>query len=383
MNSELSRNILIVEDDEALCDNLSDILEMENYIIKIVGNAEDAYRAIENSTFPVVLLDLRLPGQSGTTILKRIKKLYPDTQVIIMTAHASVETAIDALEQDAFAYLRKPVNIKELIITIGRASQDAIFKMEKELLLQQLTVANEKMKVQNRELEERNDDLASFIYTVSHELKSSLVTFQGYLQFINEMELDSNLRGFMKRLQVTTEKMGSYIKDLLQISRVRNIIQEQKIVKPEEIIREIIEDLPPGIKRKDADIIVDDNFPEVLYNPRQMKQVFENLITNALNFIDNNTKPRVEAGWYEDSIENKYVFFIKDNGIGIEQAYHNKIFDIFQQLGDIPNPEGTGVGLSIVKRIINRDQEKIWVESEKGKGSSFYFTVKKPIKQEN
>lgn len=381
MDSGLPRNILIVEDDEALCDNLSDILEMENYMIKIVGNADSAFRTIDNNTFPIVLLDLRLPGQSGTTILKRIKKLYPDTQVIIMTAHASVETAINALEQDAFAYLIKPVNIKELIIIINRAFQDADIKMEKELLFQELTVANEKMKVQNRELEEKNDDIASFIYTVSHELKSSLVTFQGYLQFINEMDLDSNLRGFMERLQVTTEKMSSYIKDLLQISRVRNIGQEQEIVKPEVIIREIIEDLPPGIKRQSPDMIVNDNFPEVFYNPRQMKQVFENLITNAIKFIGENTQPRVEVGWYEDKAGNKYVFFVKDNGIGIESAYHGKIFDIFQQLGEIPNPEGTGVGLSIVKRIINRNQEKIWVESNKGKGSTFYFTVKKPTKQ--
>jgi len=382
VDSELPRNILILEDDEALCDNLRDILEMENYIVKIVGSADSAFNIIEDYSFPVVLLDLKLPGQSGISFLKRIKKLFPDTQVIIMTAHASVETAIDALEHDAFSYLIKPVNMKELIIIIERAFQNARTKMEKELLLKKLTVANEKMIIQNRELEEKNEDLASFIYTVSHELKSSLVTFQGYLQFVEEMGLDQDLRKLVRRLQATSEKMSGYIKDLLQISRVRSMEQEQKLIKVEDVIQEIIEDLPPGIKREEPDIIVHSNFPRVLYSQRQMKQIFENLITNALNFIDKEIKPRVEIGWYEDSINDKYVFFVRDNGIGIEEVFHNKIFDIFQQLGEIPNPEGTGVGLSIVRRIINKNQGKIWVESEKGKGSTFYFTVNKPIKRD-
>ncbi|MCE1247398.1 MAG: response regulator [Firmicutes bacterium] len=382
----ISRKILVVEDDIEFCDNLTDILELENYEVTVVHNADDAIREVKEGNYPVVIQDLRLPGEGGTSILKRIKEILPQTQVIIMTAFASIETAIDALERDAYAYLVKPMNMKELIITIDRAFQDVTIKIEKDNLLKELTRASIKMVEQNleimkknRELEIRNDELASLIYAISHDLKSSLVTFHGYLDFLNESDLDAGSKKFVDRLLYTANKMSGQIKDLLQVATDGNISDSGTVINICELVREIVEEISPGIRKKDAKITISEDMPEVFYSRKRLKRVFENLMTNAFKFSYGNENQEVEIGWKSDEKSDKYIFYVRDNGIGIEQAYHEKIFGIFEKLEEIPGIEGSGIGLSVVRRIIQNQNGKIWLESEKGQGSTFYFTVDRNI----
>jgi signal transduction histidine kinase len=382
--SLLARRILVVEDDMEFCDNLTDILELENYEVTVVHTSDDAIREVKAGNYPVVIQDLRLPGECGTSILKKIKEMLPQTQVIIMTAFASIETAIDALERDAYAYLVKPMNMKELIITIDRAFQDASIKLEKDNLLGELTQASIKMVEQNleimkknRELEIRNDELASLIYAISHDLKSSLVTFHGYLDFLSESEMDPDAKKYMDRLLYTANKMSGQIKDLLQVATNGNITEPKTMINTFELVKEILDEIPPGIKKKDAEIIVAPDLPEVFYSRKRLLRVFENLLTNAFKFSVKGESQKIEIGWLPDDKSDKYIFYVRDNGIGIEKNFHEKIFGIFEKLDEVPGIEGSGIGLSIVKRILQNNNGDIRIESEKNQGSTFYFTVEK------
>ena len=390
MNRSLPTNILVVEDDEDFCDNLKDILQDEKYFVKTAGNYQAALDEIYQNHFPVVLLDLKLPGCSGISILKEIKRIHPDTLIIIMTAFASVETAINALKEDAYSYLTKPINMDELLILLKRAFEDADAKQEKENLFRELAEANIKMKQQNeeiikknRELELKNDELAAFFYTLSHDLKSSVVTFHGYLDFLKDMDLNPEVRQFVTRLQAASVKMSDHIKGLLKVSRIGNIKEDKELLNPGNISRDIVNEIPPNMKPPNLKIKIADDFPEIHYNKKEMEQILENLINNAMKFTVNSKKPMVEIGWLQSDNPKKYIIFVKDNGIGIASQNHEKIFEIFHQINEIPNPDGTGVGLSIVKRIINNNQGEISVESEKGKGSTFRFSVTKPNKAGN
>lgn len=380
----LPKNILVVEDDADFSDNLRDILEEKQFNVRTAGNAEDAIKTVITNQVPVVLLDIKLPGRSGISILQEIKKIKPDTLVVVMTAFASLETAISALKQDAYSYLIKPINMDELLILLNRAFVEAQNKLEKERLFIELAAANKKMEMQNqeiieknRELQERNEELAAFFYTLSHDLKSSVVTFHGYLDFLSDMDLNPDVKELIERLRITSIKMSNHIKGLLKIPRSGEIDEDKEYINPGEIAEVIFMETPPNMKPLNLKTIVQPGFPIVYYNRKNMEQILENLIGNALKFIGNNSHPVIEVGFNGDEKGKKYIFFVKDNGIGIETAYQEKIFQIFHQINEIPNPNGTGVGLSIVKRIVNNNNGSIWVESEKGKGSTFFFTVQK------
>lgn len=380
----LPRNILVVEDDADFSDNLKDILEEKQFNVKTAGNAEDAIKIIITNQIPVVLLDIKLPGRSGISILREIKEIKPETLVVVMTAFASLETAISALKQDAYSYLIKPINMDELLILLNRAFEEAKNKLEKERLFVELAEANKKMEMQNqeiieknRELQERNEELAAFFYTLSHDLKSSVVTFHGYLDFLSDMELSPDVKELIERLRITSIKMSNHIKGLLKMPRSGETDEDKEFVNPGEIAEVILMETPPNLKPPNLRTIIQPNFPSVWYNRKNMEQILENLIGNALKFIGNNPEPLIEAGCLDDKEGKKYIIFLKDNGIGIETEYREKIFQIFHQINEIPNPNGTGVGLSIVRRIVTNNHGKIWVESEKGKGSTFFFTVQK------
>lgn len=254
MDSGLPLNILIVEDDEALCDNLSDILEMENYLIRIAGNADEAFSEMDKNTFPIILLDLRLPGHSGITMLKRIKKLYPETQVIIMTAYASTETAIDALQHDAFAYLIKPVNIKELVIIIDRAFKDADIKKEKEFLFQELNVANEKMRVKNRELGMKNEHLIK----VLDDLDNKKSTMSQYVEKLEKVVDLVYLLYPFDNIEENIIEMTATLNDIFNNLKGWGILHQFEDKYRLHIL--INEKLYGSMKEKLIDMVIDDYF---------------------------------------------------------------------------------------------------------------------------
>jgi chemotaxis family two-component system sensor kinase Cph1 len=175
--------------------------------------------------------------------------------------------------------------------------------------------------------------------------------------------------------------MKGLIDDLLMLSRVSRPAEAFKVVSVKAVIDELRTDMEFTVRQKGIRVVVQDDLPSVYGNETHLKIVFRNLIGNAVKF-NNKPDPMVEIG-FRNAENNMYLFHVRDNGIGIDPQFHDKIFVIFQRLHRREEYEGTGAGLAIVKKIVEMHKGQIWIESALGEGSTFYFTVPKGFTQES
>ncbi|MBI4810677.1 MAG: PAS domain S-box protein [Ignavibacteriales bacterium] len=233
------------------------------------------------------------------------------------------------------------------------------------------------------EIQRRNKELDDFTYVVSHDLKEPLISVEGFsriLQLDYQEIIQAEGKEYLDSIVGATTRMKGLIDDLLLLSRISRPSESFKAFPAKNILDEVKTDIEFTIKQKGVEFIIPENLPIVFGNETQLKIVFRNLIGNAIKF-NSNPKPKVEVG-FQNTENNYYLFFIQDNGIGIDKEFHEKIFIIFQRLHRREEYEGSGAGLAIVKKIIEIHQGKIWVESELGKGSTFFFTIPKPLSKE-
>jgi len=227
------------------------------------------------------------------------------------------------------------------------------------------------------EIELRNKELDDFTYVVSHDLKEPLVTIEGYgkiLQTDFKKELGPTGLDYVNSMISSSNRMKKFIEDLLALTRLSRITESFRPIPIETLIEEIKGDLEFALREKNVQVTIEGSMPTILCNESQMKLVFQNLISNAIKFNDK-PNPKIIIAYQEDSDEHR--FFVRDNGIGIEPQYFEKIFGIFQRLHRSEDYGGTGVGLTIVQKIIDLHQGRIWVKSKVGEGSTFYFTIPK------
>jgi len=225
------------------------------------------------------------------------------------------------------------------------------------------------------EIREINKELDDFTYIVSHDLKEPLRSIDAFSKFIEtdyKDRMDAEGVKYLERIRANCQMMQKLIENLLEISRMERTRNLSEDVNVEEIVDEVKFRLEYITKEKNAEIFIKDKLPRIFCDRVRLTEAFANLILNAIKFNDKK-KPIVEIGC--DIENNFYKFYVKDNGPGIDKKYFNIIFQIFQRLGRREDSEGTGAGLAIVKKIIRMHKGDIWVESEKKKGSVFYFTI--------
>lgn len=225
-----------------------------------------------------------------------------------------------------------------------------------------------------KELEAKNAELERFTYTISHDLKSPLITISGYLGFLEKDVQTGATEKFnndVGRIRDATLKMQVLLNDLLELSRVGRLMNPSEEISFEQIVREALAIVEIQLEKKNIKVIIQENLPMVYVDRIRMVEAMQNLFDNAAKFMGDQTDPRIEIGLHLEN--NKPVFFVKDNGIGIDIEHHERIFGLFNKLN--PDSEGTGVGLALVKRIIEVHGGTIWIESRAGKGAAFYFTL--------
>jgi PAS domain S-box-containing protein len=227
-----------------------------------------------------------------------------------------------------------------------------------------------------QELQARNAELERFTYTVSHDLKSPLITIRGFLGFIEQDAQSGNmerLKADFQRIIGATDKMQSLLSELLELSRIGRLMNPPEDVPFGEVVREAIELVSGRLDARNIQVIVADDFPVVHGDRARLVEVVQNLVDNAAKFMGDQSQPQIEIGFHADEKNGSPIFFVRDNGIGIDPQYDERIFGLFDKLD--AQSEGTGVGLALVKRIVEVHGGRIWVESEPGKGSTFFFAL--------
>jgi len=254
-----------------------------------------------------------------------------------------------------------------------RKIDEALAKAQRELK-ERKRVEAEREKI-IKELESKNAELERFTYTVSHDLKSPLITIGGFVGLLEEDARSGNTEKFNKdleRIREAKDKMHRLLNELLELSRIGRLMNAPDEVPFNQIVEEAISLTRGRLMAANIQVEVAKDLPTVNGDQPRLVEVLQNLIDNAAKFTGDQPNPRIEIGMRDDHGEQ--VFFVSDNGIGIDPALHEKIFGLFDKLD--PKSEGTGVGLALVKRIIEVHGGRIWVESEgKGRGSTFCFTL--------
>lgn len=225
-----------------------------------------------------------------------------------------------------------------------------------------------------KDLQRSNEDLQQFAYVSSHDLQEPLraiISFSQLLEDEYKDNLDKDGNEFLHFIIDGAKKMNTLIKDLLAYSRITTHAKPPKWNKLEKILENAIFNLSESIKESGA-IITYDALPTLKVDKTQFLQLFQNFISNAIKFRRDET-PKIHLG--VKKIDIGWLFSIEDNGIGIESQYYDRIYDIFYRLHTKEEYPGTGIGLPICKKIIHRYGGQIWVESELGRGSTFYFTI--------
>jgi PAS domain S-box-containing protein len=235
--------------------------------------------------------------------------------------------------------------------------------------------AEEKLKKAMEELEHTNAEMERFTYTISHDLKSPLVTINTFLGYLSK-DLSGSDAGRIEKdmlyMRGAADKMGKLLDELLEISRIGHIVNPAVTVTFHELVQEALTLVAGRIEERGAKVQVSDE-PITLYGDRpRLVEIWQNLVENAVKFMGDQASPRIDIGAERRGRET--VFFVRDNGIGIDPKYKSKIFGLFEKLD--PNSEGVGMGLAITKRIVELYQGTIWFESEGvGPGACFWFTL--------
>ena len=255
----------------------------------------------------------------------------------------------------------KPIRMAGTVVDVTERKQD---EEERERLI--------------RELEAKNNELEQFTYTVSHDLKSPLITINGFLGYLEEDAAAGDVqrvKNDSQRIREAVDKMRLLMDELLELSRIGRLMNPPEIVSFEDLVREALEILHGQLGVRGIVVKLEPNLPTVYGDRQRLLEVLQNLIDNATKFMGEQPEPKIEIG--QQGEENgKPIFFVRDNGIGIASEHHERVFNLFERLD--PKTKGTGVGLTITKRIIEFHGGRIWVESEAGKGATFYFTLKCP-----
>ena len=228
------------------------------------------------------------------------------------------------------------------------------------------------------ELRKINEELKNFVYVVSHDLKTPIISILGFSSRLlksYQEKLGDKGRVYLEHIMASGHRMEVLVSDLLALSRIGRVVSDFRDISSREIVESVASALQDRVEEKGIELVVAHNLPTISCDGERIYQVFQNLLVNAIKFMGDTERPQIEIGYADKG--GFHQFCVRDNGIGIDPEHHRRIFGMFQRLEKIEDEEGTGLGLAIVDRIVSSHDGKIWVESEKGKGATFYFTLPK------
>jgi signal transduction histidine kinase len=403
--------VLIVDDIKANIIALKKTLELHDIDVDTAESGEEALKKILKTNYCLIIMDVQMPGLDGFEVVKILSgnKRTKDIPVIFLSAlNIEKKYIFKGYETGAVEYITKPVDTDLLILKVKTFlkiyEQQNELKGIKDLLSKEIKIRKEaqdnleikiaertkELVLKNEELEMKNHELQQFSWVVSHDLNEPIRKIQIFIKIIKELYLadDAKAVDYVDRTIKSAERMQTLITDLLAYSRLSSQVKPE-VTDLNVVLQEVLSDFDYLIERKNATIKTSE-LPTIDSIPSQLRQVFQNLIGNALKFSGNSEHPLIEIT--SELIENKSFdsptspegkfcrIIVKDNGIGFDEIYLDRIFIIFQSLNDRQSYEGTGIGLAIAKKIIEKHNGLITAKSQIGEGASFIIVL--PLKYE-
>jgi two-component system, sensor histidine kinase and response regulator len=406
--------ILVAEDSPTQAQQLQHILQQEGYQVTVTVNGRQALEAARQRKPTLIISDVVMPEMDGYELCRQVKADpgLGDIPVILVTTLSDPQDVIRGLECCADNFILKPYHEHYLLSRVQfvllnlevRQGQrvgmgaEIFFNGQKHfiaadrlqilnLLLstyeaaiqrnRELDRSQTELLLLNARLEEANRELESFSHSVSHDLRAPLRHINGYVKMLVEdmgNALSPDARKYLTVIAEASRQMGDLIDDLLQFSRMSRADMSETVVALDNIVREAIHDLEMATRDRNIAWKIA-TLPPILGDPAMLKQVFANLLANAVKYTRPRNPAQIEIG-YAGEEDGRIVLFVRDNGVGFDMTYVDKLFGVFQRLHRADEFEGTGIGLANVRRIIVRHGGRVWAEGEPDRGATFFLTLK-------
>jgi signal transduction histidine kinase len=369
--------LLIVDDEDRQVAALCASLRRKGYDVNGVTSGEAALEQLRASRFQLLLTDLQMPGLNGIELLRAARECDADLVAILMTGHATIDKAVEAMQAGALDVVVKPFDPARIEAVLSRALHVQRLQSENAALQQRLAEHVAELEAKNLELEAANQELDAFSHSVSHDLRAPLRAVRGFAQILLEsfaQQMPPEAQRQLKRISDAAIKMSGLVDDLLRFARLDRHALTLQSVHIAALVHEAVAELRREHSNRDVTVHVGE-LPDAYGDKVLLKQVFTNLLGNAFKFTSQLGQPTIEVGC--ERSEHACVYFVRDNGVGFDMRHAGRLFGAFQRLHTAAEFEGTGIGLSLVKRIIDRHGGNIWAESALGKGATFRFTIER------
>lgn len=390
---------------------LLSVIEDQKEIEEALRKSEQSYRSLFENITQGFALHKIMTDESGNPINYRFLAINPAYEKMtgLIADNTIGKTLLDILPDIEPSWIEKfgtvaltgaPIHFEDYTATIGKYYEVTAFCPEigyfavvvsdiTERKKYELDIQNFNLVLENRvkdrtaELERANHELESFSYSISHDLRAPLRSINGFSQIILEEyseNLNPEVNHYFDLIRQNATMMGNLVDDLLNFSRLGR--QSLNLVKVDTaaLVKEVVESAKTDINSQNIQIEMV-NLPEVKADAVLLRQVFVNLVSNSIKFSRTKDEPKIEIGFetqiIEDGMFHAY-FYVKDNGVGFDMRFYDKLFGVFQRLHRAEDYEGTGVGLAIVDRIVKKHGGNIWAESVINQGTTFYFTLGEP-----
>ncbi len=421
-----TQQILIVEDSPTQAAKLQYLLEKNGYTTTTARDGQEALQFLRNSAPVIVISDVLMPGMNGFELCRKIKseESLKDTAVILLTALGNPEDVINGLTSGADNFLTKPYSESFLLARVESVLVNKEIRRAKpadggveifyggkkyhidakrhqiiDLLLstfenviqknqeleqanKDLTIAQRKLQASEERLQKQTTDLAranreleSFSYSASHDLRQPLRTISSFTEILHtdyRETMPEEAQEYLSRIVKASSKMDQLIQDLLDLSRVTRHQFMKVDTDVSTMAQSIIQELQSQAPERKVRFSIQPNMHQ-LADPSLLRQVLTNLLGNAWKYTSNTPQPEISLQRSDEG--SRMVYTVRDNGAGFDSGYRNKLFQPFSRLHSESEFKGTGVGLAIVKRIIERHDGEVWAEGEKGTGAAFSFAL--------
>ncbi|MDP3852766.1 response regulator [Phenylobacterium sp.] len=384
------KRILAVDDSITYLQELAAALRDEGYDVVLARSGEEALQLLAVQPVDCILLDLLMPGLSGRETCGLIKAApgLRDIPLIMLTAVDDRSAMLEGLGAGADDYIQKSSELQVLKARMRaqlrrKQFEDENRRIREELQRTTLEIAearSERALAEVRaaliqELERKNEELEAFTYSVSHDLRSPLRSIDGFSQALLEDyadKLDDKGRGYLRRVRGAAQRMGELIDDLLQLSQINRMNLTLRPVDLSALARLVAADLSSQDPGRTVEVSTSDGLV-IKADAQLMRIVLENLLGNAFKFTGKVSQPKVEIGM--EQLADGPAYFVRDNGVGFDMNFADRLFGVFQRLHTQNDFPGTGIGLATVQRIMHRLGGRAWAESQPDAGATFYFRV--------